>query len=168
MDRLKPPTRISISARLKRTLLSQEFWINALALAISSIPYGMFLEIGIWQWTFVQSFWSRMGGIPADMVLGGPYGIWRSTVLGKMKAGEGKNWLWNWFAGSLAFASYQIPIYLAIIFATWLWIPLDQRATFSQIAGSCATLVITSTLGDRLFAWVVMILRWCFGIKHQT
>lgn len=135
----------------RKAFLNQDFWINALALVISSVPYGMSIEIGIWHWTFIQSFWSRMGGIPADLALGGPYGIWRSTVLRKMKSGENRNWLWNWFAGSLAFASFQIPIYLAIIFTTWLWIPPEKRATSDQIVGACITIIVTSPVGDKLF-----------------
>ena len=136
-----------------------DFWINALALAISSIPYGMTIEIGIWHWTFIQSFWSRIGGVPADLVLGGPYGSWRSIVLKKMGAGKDRSWLWNWFVGSVAFASFQIPIYLTVIFTTWLWVPLDKRATPDQILGACITLIVTSPLGDRLFEWCVRVLK---------
>lgn len=142
-----------------KTLLSQDFWINASALAISSIPYGMFLEMGIWHWTFIQSLLSRIGGIPADLILGGPYGAWRSIVFKKMSSGKDRGWLWNWFVGSLAFAGFQIPIYLAVIFTTWLWIPLNERASSGQIAGACITLAVTSPIGDKLFAWSVRFLR---------
>lgn len=154
--------------RLEKVFLIQDFWINALALVISSIPYGMFIEIGIWHWPFIQSFWSRIGGVQADLALGGLYGIWRSAVLKKMEAGKDRHWLWNWFAGSMAFTSFQIIIYLAIIFTTWLWIPPDKRATSGQILGASITIIITSPVGDKLFEWCVKFLRWWFRIQNRA
>jgi len=158
----------SIYIRLKRTLLSQNFWINALALVISSIPYGMSIEMGFWHWTFIQSISSRIGGIPADLALGGPYGIWRLFVLKKMKSGKDRNWLWNWFVGSLAFASFQIPIYLTVIFVTWLWVPFDKRATPDQILGACISIIVTSPIGDKLFEWCRILLQKCFRIQNSA
>lgn len=146
-------------AKFKKTRLNQDFWVNALALAISSVPYGMGIEMGIWHWTFIQSFSSRLGGIPADLVLGGPYGTWRSIVLKKMGSGPSRSWLWNWFAGSLAFASFQIPIYLTIIFTTWFWVPIDKQATPNQILGACLTILVTAPIGDKLFEWCVKLIH---------
>lgn len=125
--------------RVVAKITNKDFLISALVLVISSIPYGMFIEIGLWGYTFIQSVSIRLNSIIPDMILGGPYGVWRSWVLGKMKSEQGR-WLWRWFSGSIAFSTFQLPLYWATLFSTWLWVPLEKRASYQQILLASVTL----------------------------
>lgn len=152
---------------MKGRFTVKKFLANALALAISSIPYGMLIEIVIWGYTFLQSVSVRLEGIPIDLALGGWYGLWRARVLLRMGAKEG-NWAWRWFCGSVAFTTFNIPLYLIALFVSWLWVPVAKRATPWEITMACITLIATAPIGDKLFEWFALLFHRLFRVPEDT
>ena len=141
---------------------TRRFIAEALALAISSIPYGMAIEMGLWGMTFAQSASIRVGGILPDLALGAPYAAYQAWVLRRANVLEGQ-WLRYWVADSFAFPTFQAWIYLGVLLVTWLWLPENSQATWWQVGKTIGTLAVTSPIGGWLFricaAWFYRLLK---------
>ena len=143
----------------------KKFVANALALVVSSVPYGMGIEMGLWRMTFIQSISSRFNGMWADFLYGGPYGVYWEWLVKKFRYQEGQ-WFKYWLVSSFAFATGQLWLYLLLLALTWLWVPVDQQATWDQVWKACVTLVVTAPVGDFLFRWCQKFFYWLLGVEN--
>jgi len=70
--------------------------------------------------TIAQTFYSRLAGIPVDLVIGRPYGIYLDWIRGKFNAEEPrgiftKSRLKRIFADTFALTSFMMPVYTIIL-----------------------------------------------------
>ena len=135
-------------------------------LVLSSIPYGMGIEMGLWGMTFAQSFSIRMGGILPDFFLGGLYGLYQAWIMRKAKVEKGR-WIRFWLADSFAFTTFQTWIYLGVLLVTWLWVRSADQATWPQVVKTLVTLAITSPIGGWLFRIFAKFFYLLLGVRTE-
>lgn len=108
---------------IKREILADTFALISFGLVI-----GMLVEILVAGLTIEQSLQSRLLSIPVNMLVARPYGIYRDWVMsysrlfGSTRVGETA-------LDIVAFVSFQIPVYVALVAAT--------GATIEQIIAAC-------------------------------
>lgn len=152
--------------QIESLVYSKRWWVDALALVVSSIPYGMGIEMLLWRKTFIQSVSIRAVSILPDLFVGGPYGRYQEWIMRKSGYRKGQ-WLKFWATDSFAFTTFQGCLYIVTILLTWLWVPLNKQASWTQVAGSLITLAVTSPVGGWLFRVFQDLFFWLFKVKKS-
>ncbi|WP_224814130.1 L-alanine exporter AlaE [Hasllibacter sp. MH4015] len=99
---------------------------------------------------------SRLIGAPLMVLTARPYGVWRDLVLGRFSNGTPlSDTIWD----TLALLSFQVPIYVAIIFAGGAW-------GAELLAGAAGAAVIMLVLGRPYGLWLGQVRVW-FGLPRS-
>src|SRR3989344_7159596 len=118
----------------------RRFFADTFAMITFSTVVGMVIEILVSDMTFGQSVQARLTAIPANLLTARPYGMFRDWVFRLMRANEGGQ-VRKGIADILAFALFQVPLYVTILFTS--------GANVRQIATACGTLTILSIFMGR-------------------
>ncbi|WP_252179192.1 L-alanine exporter AlaE [Endozoicomonas sp. 4G] len=108
---------------IKRETLADTFALISFGLVV-----GMLVEILVAGLTIEQSLQSRLLSIPVNMLVARPYGIYRDWVMSYSRL-FGSTRVGETVLDIVAFVSFQIPVYVALVAAT--------GATIEQIIAAC-------------------------------
>jgi len=119
-------------------------WLaDTIALISFTIVTGMFIEIAIVGMTVQQSIQSRILCQPINILTGRLYGVYRDKVIvqtGKKLPAKGAQVIGD----ILAYITFQLPLYIAILLVIGVDLPNILKAVFSQTA---ALLVLGAPYG---------------------
>jgi hypothetical protein len=119
---------------------------DTIAMVLFSLAVGFFVELFISGMTLEQSIRSRITSIPANLITARPYGFYRDWLFGLLGERR-KRATYAFMADTLAFCTFQVPLYAAIL--------LSSGASIQQIATSCVTVVFISAFSGRPFGLVL-------------
>jgi len=122
------------------------------AMVVFCFVTGMFIEIMISGLSFEQSLASRTLAIPVNIAIALPYGVFRDWIIRQgMKLSRGS--LMKQLSDLLSFVSFQIPVYIAILFTV--------GASHDQIvAAVTSSVVMFSVLGMLYGHFLESCRRW--------
>ncbi|MEK6827510.1 MAG: L-alanine exporter AlaE [Nanoarchaeota archaeon] len=105
-----------------------------------------------------QTLYSRLAGVPIDLVIGRPYGKYLDYLQSKFKITEKSPFIKKTAVDIGAFVSAMMPIYAGILYS----IGVDKET----IAVSCASAALLQTAYGRPYGLYVDFLRKKFGKKN--
>jgi len=135
----------------------RRFFADTFAMITFSTIGGMVIEILISGLTIGQSIQARLTAVPANLLTGRPYGIYRDWVLRVTKAKEGGK-LRKGLADLFAFVTFQVTLYAIILTST--------GARISQIVTACGTLTVLSVFMGRPYGMFLDFSRWLFRARR--
>ncbi|WP_062260413.1 L-alanine exporter AlaE [Endozoicomonas arenosclerae] len=112
---------------IKRETLADTFALISFGLVV-----GMLVEILVAGLSVEQSLQSRLMSIPVNMLIARPYGMYRDWVLGYSRL-FGSRALGNTVLDTVAFVSFQIPVYAALVATTGATLEQVITAALGQI-----------------------------------
>jgi len=122
------------------------------AMVVFCFVTGMFIEIMISGLSFEQSLASRTLAIPVNIAIALPYGVFRDWIIRQgMKLSRSS--LMKQLSDLLSFVSFQIPVYIAILYTV--------GASHDQIvAAVTSSVVMFSVLGMLYGHFLESCRRW--------
>ena len=93
----------------------RRYTADTLALLVFSTVGALFTEIVIAGLSPSQSAHARLTAIPVILATARPYGLYRDGVMRRLRAGETATRVRRTAADTLAFLSFQLPIYWTIL-----------------------------------------------------
>jgi hypothetical protein len=111
---------------------------------------GMVVEILISGLTPGQSLQSRFTGMVVNLLTGGLYGKFRDWLFRITKT-KPENWVREIVFGTIAFVTFQMPLYVGILFSA--------GATVTQIASSVGIVTLMSTFIGGPYEWFLLTLN---------
>lgn len=136
----------------------RKFLADTVAMITFSWVIGMVIEMGIAGLTLGQSLQSRISGVAANLLTGGLYGKFRDWLFTVTKTTNESGWLREMFVGTLAFVSFQVPLYTAILWST--------GATIGQIGAAVGTVTVLSTFIGGPYDMFLVLVRHLFQIEE--
>jgi len=122
---------------------------DTLALLIFSTAAGMFVEILASGMSLASSLQARITAIPIILVTGRPYGVYRDWLMRVARVHSG-SFTRQTFTDILAFVTFQVPVYAAIL--------LTAGATLQQIITACVSAVVILVISGRPYG---LFLEFC-------
>lgn len=132
--------------------ISRIWLADTLALMSFTIVTGMFIEVVIVQMTIQQSLMSRLLCQPINILTGRLYGRYRDSVLRAIPF-HGPGWLISAVGDVLAYISFQLPLYIAILLIIGMDLPSIATAATTQ---TLALFVLGAPYG----VWLTKVRRW--------
>ena len=137
----------------------RKFFADTIAMVLFSIAIGMCIELGIAQMTLAQSLRSRGMSIPLNILTGGLNGWycdWWVTTVFRVKPGMRIRLA---MAEIVAFATFQIPIYICVL--------LVSGANWQQILVACSSTIPIIVVMGKPYGWMLRCTRWMCGVPMQ-
>lgn len=106
-----------------------------------------------------QTLYSRLTGIPIDLVIGRPYGKYLDWLRAKFKVNEKSSFIKKAAVDIGAFVSTMMPIYIGVLALL--------RVKPETIAASCISAALFQSLYGRPYGVYVDFLRNKFGVKKE-
>ncbi|MBM7066935.1 L-alanine exporter AlaE [Actibacterium sp. 188UL27-1] len=136
---------------------SKVFWIDTLAAVFFFTIAATLSEAFIAKMSWSQVLWSRLFAVPAMIMTGRPYGMWRDWVFRRL-SGPAPTWVWRGVLDILAFLSFQVPVYVAIL--------LIAGATVPQVWAAVSAAIVFMVLLSRPFGLFLDMARRAFGVRY--
>ena len=143
-----PRGRASRRAALADTLTSVLFFSTM----------GALTEVFVARMSVDQVLVSRLAALPVMIFSGRPYGLWRDWIVGRLAPGGTP--LRTALADTTAFVTFQLPIYLAI-----LWFAGASIEQASVAAGSALIVLLVTA---RPYGVLLGAVRRLFGAPRRS
>lgn len=135
---------------------SKLFWIDTLAAVVFFTIVATLTEAFIAKMSWSQVLWARLFAVPAMIATGRPYGMWRDFVF-RMLGGPVPRWWRQGVLDVLAFLSFQVPVYVAIL--------VIAGATVAQVWAAVSAAIVFMVLLSRPFGLFLDVARRVFGVR---
>jgi hypothetical protein len=129
----------------------RRYLADTIALIVFSTVAALFTEIVVAGLSPSQSVHARLTAIPVILVTARPYGLYRDRLLRRLGAGEDATRLRRTGADTLAFLSFQLPVYWAILTVA--------GASLQQIAASSVAATVLIIVSGRPYGIVLELSR---------
>jgi hypothetical protein len=138
----------------------RRYTADTIALLVYSTFAALFTEIAIAGLSVSQSMHARLTAIPVIIVTARPYGLYRDRVMRRLGADEGATRLRRTGADTLAFLSFQLPIYWAIL--------TFAGASLRQIAASSVAATVAILVSGRPYGILLELCRRLMRVPTRT
>lgn len=119
---------------------------------------GALTEVFVARMTLEQVAVSRLLALPVMIVSGRPYGLWRDAIVARLASGESR--LGTTLADTVAFVSFQLPVYLVI-----LWF---AGASLNQAIAAAGSALVAMLVSARPYGLLLDLARKLFGAPSRT
>lgn len=127
---------------------------DTLALLIYSTLGAGISELFIAGMAWEQVVWARFMAIPAILLTGWPYGLYRDWLF---RVGRAQSQLRRLLFDTFAFISFQMPVYAAI-----LW---TAGATLPQILTAISSAIVVISISGRPYGLLLEAMRRLFRVS---
>lgn len=134
----------------------RRFVADTTALIVFSTVVGSIIEMAIVRMDFDQSLRARLVAIPVIVLTARPYGVYRDWAMRAWATGGA---LRRIAADTVAFGSFQLPIYWGIL--------AFAGASLGEIAASSATAIALLFVSGRPYGILLEAFRRLFGARDE-
>lgn len=149
------PEHTAPTARPWRAALVDVFVMNTFSYAVAA-PLELLIAGMSWQ----AHLQVRLVGLVLNSLIGRPYGLWRDAVFRRLAVGPDSGAWRRYYADSLVFLSFQLPLYVANMAL--------GGADAAGIAKAAATAALLSGFLGRPYGLYLDFVRRLVGLTPST
>jgi hypothetical protein len=145
--------------KLKKTR-SYKFIVEAVTMNLFSFAITTPNELLIAGMDFDEFIKTRLASIVINTVTGRPYGVWRDSLLDRMGIGRDSHFAVKYLYDTLAFVSFQLPLY-------WLSMFIGG-AELDEMVKASLPLIFISGMTGRPYGFFLDKFRFQCGLSSKT
>jgi len=131
---------------------------DTFAMVVYCTIVNMMIEIFLSGMTFQQSLSSRLVGIPVNILIAVPYGVYRDLLMRKAKYFSPAGWVKS-VADIVSYVTFQSPVYVAIL--------LFVGADWHQITAAVSSNILVSMVMGAAYGYFLDFCRRLFRVSNS-
>lgn len=130
---------------------------DTFAMVVYCTIVNMMIEIFLSGMTFQQSLSSRLVGIPVNILIAVPYGVYRDFLMRRAQRFSAAGWVKN-VADIVSYVTFQSPVYVAIL--------LFVGADWHQITAAVSSNILVSMVMGAAYGYFLDFCRRLFRVSN--
>ncbi len=129
---------------------------DTFAMVVYCTIVNMMIEIFLSGMTFQQSLSSRLVGIPVNILIAVPYGVYRDFLMRRAQRLSANGWVKS-VADIVSYVTFQSPVYVAIL--------LFVGADWHQIIAAVSSNILVSMIMGAAYGYFLDFCRRLFRVS---
>lgn len=129
---------------------------DTFAMVVYCTIVNMMIEIFLSGMTFQQSLSSRLVGIPVNILIAVPYGVYRDFLMRRAQRLSANGWVKS-VADIVSYVTFQSPVYMAIL--------LFVGADWHQIIAAVSSNILVSMIMGAAYGYFLDFCRRLFRVS---
>ena len=130
---------------------------DTFAMVVYCTIVNMMIEIFLSGMTFQQSLSSRLVGIPVNILIAVPYGVYRDFLMRRAQRFNPAGWVKS-VADIVSYVTFQSPVYVAIL--------LFVGADWHQITAAVSSNILVSMVMGAAYGYFLDFCRRLFRVNN--